>query len=106
MIVGTEARIEIDRVWYTPTTFRLIDADDTVIERFERERRRAAACSSRRTSSSGWSPTGELAGDVLPPAETVAIMGTLDEVRAQIGLRLPRREVPPQATAPGRAPLS
>ena len=25
--------------------------------------------------------------DVLPPAESVAIMGTLDEIRRQIGLR-------------------
>ena len=32
---------------------------------------------------------GNLAGDVLPIDETVAIMGTLDAVRAQIGLRYP-----------------
>jgi hypothetical protein len=32
---------------------------------------------------------GELAGTILPPAQTVAIMGTLDRVREQIGLRYP-----------------
>jgi hypothetical protein len=32
---------------------------------------------------------GDLEGPILPPAETVAIMGTLDEVRRQIGLRYP-----------------
>jgi cytoskeletal protein CcmA (bactofilin family) len=32
---------------------------------------------------------GRIEGDVLPIDETVQIMGTLDEVRAQIGLRYP-----------------
>ena len=32
---------------------------------------------------------GKLAGDILPPDETVAIMETLDEVRRQIGLKYP-----------------
>src|SRR5690606_30705390 len=36
-IVGTEARIEIDPVWYMPTSFSLIDASDTVVERFEQQ---------------------------------------------------------------------
>jgi hypothetical protein len=33
--------------------------------------------------------SGQLAGTVLAPAETVAIMGTLDEIRRQIGLSYP-----------------
>lgn len=36
---------------------------------------------------------GILEGDILPIAESVAIMGTLDEIRAQIGVRYPREEV-------------
>jgi hypothetical protein len=32
---------------------------------------------------------GELAGTILPPERTVAIMRTLDEIRGQIGLRYP-----------------
>ena len=35
---------------------------------------------------------GILQGDVLPIAESVAIMGTLDEIRAQIGVRYPSEE--------------
>jgi uncharacterized LabA/DUF88 family protein len=31
-IIGTEARIDIDRTWYTPTSFRVIGPDGTVIE--------------------------------------------------------------------------
>ena len=32
-------------------------------------------------------PFGEIANDILSPAQTVAIMQTLDEVRRQIGLK-------------------
>jgi hypothetical protein len=32
---------------------------------------------------------GSLAGDILPPEESVAIMQTLDTIRGQIGLRYP-----------------
>jgi hypothetical protein len=32
---------------------------------------------------------GRIAGEILPPQETVAIMATLDEIRQQIGLHYP-----------------
>ena len=88
VIVGTEARIEIAPVWYTPTTFELIAPDDTVLERFagtvEGRGMQFQADELERLVASG-----QLAGTVLAPAETVAIMGTLDEIRRQIGLRYP-----------------
>ncbi len=34
---------------------------------------------------------GNFAGDVLPIDESVAIMGTLDEIRRQIGVQYPGR---------------
>jgi len=87
-IIGTEARIEIDRVWYTPTSFSLIDPADAVIERFAQEvpgrGMQFQAAELERLVA-----TGALAGDILPPDESVAIMGTLDEIRRQIGLRYP-----------------
>jgi predicted dehydrogenase len=88
VIVGTEARIEIDPVWYNPTTFSLIAPDGTVLERFDgtgpgRGMQYQADELERLVAA------GELGGTVLSPAETVAIMGTLDEVRRQIGLRYP-----------------
>lgn len=87
-IIGTEARIEIDPVWYTPTSFSLIDSTDAVIERFEqpvagRGMQFQAAELERLVAE------GSLAGEILPPEESVAIMGTLDEIRRQIGLRYP-----------------
>jgi hypothetical protein len=33
--------------------------------------------------------SGMTAGEILPPAQSVEIMQTLDEVRAQIGLKYP-----------------
>ncbi|MBN9139528.1 MAG: Gfo/Idh/MocA family oxidoreductase [Micrococcales bacterium] len=88
VVVGTEARIEIDPVWYTPTSFSLIDSADAVLERFEQQvpgrgMQFQAAELERLVAD------GVTAGEILPPAESVAIMGTLDEIRRQIGLRYP-----------------
>lgn len=87
-IIGTAARVEIDPVWYIPTTMRVIDPDDNVIEEFDgrvdgRGMQFQAAEIERIVAS------GALEGDILPPSESIAIMGTLDEIRAQIGLRYP-----------------
>lgn len=87
-IIGTEARVEIDRVWYMPTSFSVLDPQDQLIERFEQEvpgrgMQFQAAELERLVAA------GATAGEVLPPEETVGIMGTLDEIRRQIGLRYP-----------------
>jgi predicted dehydrogenase len=87
-IIGTEARIQIDPVWYTPTSFSLIDPSDAVIERFEQEvpgrGMQFQAFELERLVAAG-----TVAGEVLPPEQSVAIMGSLDEIRRQIGLRFP-----------------
>ena len=36
-VLGTLARIEIDGVWYTPTSFRVVGADGSVLEEFRSE---------------------------------------------------------------------
>jgi hypothetical protein len=83
-IVGTEARIEIDRTWYAPTTFRLITRDGTVTEYDEpcapRGMQYEAAEVGRCLRA------GLLESPHLPLEETVSIMATMDEVRSQIGL--------------------
>ncbi|MEW2459952.1 MULTISPECIES: Gfo/Idh/MocA family protein [unclassified Microbacterium] len=90
-IVGTAARIDIDRVWYAPTTFRLVLPDGTVAEEYVtditgRGMQFEAIAAERLVAE------GNLAGDILPIAESVAIMGALDEIRAQIGVRYPGEE--------------
>jgi predicted dehydrogenase len=87
-IVGTKGRIEIESVWYNQVPFTRYDEKGEVVERFEeiapgRGMHFQAAELERIVAS------GKLAGDVLPPDESVAIMGTLDEVRRQIGLEYP-----------------
>lgn len=87
-IIGTEARIDIDRVWYTPTSFRVVGPDGTVHESYASEvtgrgMQYQALAAERLVAS------GTIEGDILPIAESAAIMGTLDEIRAQIGVRYP-----------------
>jgi len=90
-ILGTLARIDIEGVWYSPTTFRVVLPDGTVQEEYTsdvagRGMQYEALAAERLVRD------GNLEGDILPIAESVAIMGTLDEIRAQIGVRYPREE--------------
>ncbi len=89
-VLGTEARIEIDRVWYTPTSFRVIAADGTVLEEYEShvEGRgmQYQALAAEAAVASGDTAGARLA---LPTAESVEIMGALDEIRRQIGVVYP-----------------
>ncbi|CAH0182343.1 1,5-anhydro-D-fructose reductase [Microbacterium oxydans] len=95
LILGTKARIDIDGVWYAPTTFRVVAGDGTVLEEFDgrldpenggRGMQFEALAAERLVRE------GTLEGDLLPIAETVAIMGTLDEIRRQIGVTYPSEE--------------
>jgi predicted dehydrogenase len=88
VIVGTEARIAIDPVWYNPTSFNLIAPDGTVLEHFELEVP-GRGMQFQADELERLVAAGQLEGTILPLTETVAIMGTLDEVRRQIGLRYP-----------------
>ncbi|RZS80026.1 putative dehydrogenase [Motilibacter rhizosphaerae] len=86
VIDGTEARIEIDRTYYTPTSFSVIARDGSVLERYDAPHqghglRHQAAEVGRRIAA------GERESPLLPLDETVAIMETMDEVRRQTGLR-------------------
>jgi predicted dehydrogenase len=87
-IIGTEGRIEIDAVWYTPTSFTVYDSSNAIIERFDE------TVISRGMQYEAWAlerlvADGVIEGAELPPSETVAIMETLDEIRRQIGLVYP-----------------
>jgi len=90
-IIGTDARIDIDQVWYSPTTFRLVSPDGAVLESYEshidgRGMQFQALAAERYVAS------GANDSEIQPIDETVAIMGTLDEVRRQIGLRYPSED--------------
>jgi predicted dehydrogenase len=90
-IIGTDARIDIDSVWYTPTSFRLTSPDGTVVEEYTSEVEgrgmQYQALAAERIIADGGRDS-----DFLSIAESVAIMGTLDEVRAQVGVRYPQED--------------
>lgn len=87
-IVGTEARIDIDKVWYNPTTFRLVAPDGAVLEAYE-SRVEGRGMQYQALAAERYVASGHNDSDILPLDETVAIMETLDEVRRQIGLVYP-----------------
>lgn len=87
-IIGSNARIDVDSIWYKPTRFVVRDGRGEITEEFRstvigRGMQYQAAEAERLIRE------GLLAGEILPPSESVAIMRTLDAIRAQIGLRYP-----------------
>ncbi|MGD7732506.1 Gfo/Idh/MocA family protein [Propionibacteriaceae bacterium G57] len=87
-VLGTEARIDIDSVWYTPTSFRLVDCEGAVRETWTSEVE-GRGMQYQALAAERFIAAGHLDSDLLPIDETVAIMGTLDEVRRQIGVSYP-----------------
>jgi predicted dehydrogenase len=91
-VAGSEGRIEIDRPWYQATSFTLtrvggsterFDTPDGVVLDQAKGMRFEAAEVGRCLR------LGLLESPVMPLDETVSIIGTLDEVRDQIGLTYP-----------------
>jgi predicted dehydrogenase len=87
-IYGTEARLEIEGWFYTPSGFTITSRDGKVIERYETPRV-GRGMQYQAEEVMRCLRSGRLESDVLPLAETVATMDTLDEVRRQIGLVYP-----------------
>lgn len=87
-ISGTNGRIEIDSVWYNPTSFTRYDKDGGVVEQYDHQ------VVGRGMQYQAWElerlvAAGVTGNDILSPSESVQIMEALDTVRAQIGLSYP-----------------
>jgi predicted dehydrogenase len=87
-IVGTEGRIEIDPQWNKPTSFRIFDSKNRVISQFNATVA-GMGLEFEADEVERLILAGSTESETLPPSETVAIMGTLDTIRAQIGLKYP-----------------
>jgi len=85
LIVGSDARIEIDRTFYAPTTFRVIDHKDQIIggsdKKYVGHGLREEAIEFVRCYRAGLKES-----PILPLDETLSIMGTITEIADQIGL--------------------
>jgi predicted dehydrogenase len=98
-VIGTEGWVAIHSVFYTPTSFTVYATDGSEIEHYE------STVSNRGMQYQAEEverlvAAGQIAGEILPPSETVGILRTLDEVRRQIGLVYPM-ETAPMETTPG-----
>jgi len=91
-IVGSDARIEIDPVFYAPGGFTLTRRDGTV-ERFD-EPHEGQGLRHEAAEVMACLRAGRLESEVMPLDETLAIMRTMDEVRRQIGLTYPSTRPP------------
>jgi predicted dehydrogenase len=87
-IVGTEGRIEIDSVWYTPTSFRLYDAQGAIVSTYDSEVP-GRGMQFQADEIERLIAAGLLASEILTPSESVSIMATMDQIRQKIGLRYP-----------------
>lgn len=87
-VLGTEGRIDIEAVWYSPAVVVVRDANGREVDRFEqtisgRGMQYQAAEVERVLAA------GELSSPLLTPEHTVAVMDTMDQVRDVIELRYP-----------------
>ena len=88
-ILGTKARIDIDRTWYNPTTFRVVAPDGTVLEDYVSQNE-GRGMQFQAIAAERFIAEGKTDSDLLGIDETVAIMQTLDDIRALIGVRYPQ----------------
>jgi predicted dehydrogenase len=86
-ITGTKGRIEIDPVWYQPSTFTTYTLSGSV-QRFA-EPRIGHGLRHQAAHVGHVLRAGQVESTVMPLDETLSIMTTMDEVRRQIGLRYP-----------------
>ena len=86
-ISGTEARLEIEGVFYAPSRFRIVSRDGDV-EQFDFPHEGHGLRHQAETVGHCLR-AGLTESDLMPLDETISIMETLDEIRRQIGLVYP-----------------
>ncbi len=87
VVSGLLGRLEIDSVFYAPTSMRLILLDGTITHyphTYQGHGLREQAIEMARVVRSG-----ALESPLMPWSQTLAVMNTLDEIRRQIGLTYP-----------------
>jgi predicted dehydrogenase len=88
VVLGSEGRIEIAPVWLAPAPVRVYDADGSLVEEFDppvsgRGMQYQAAEVEQLVAA------GDTTSAVMSPEDSIAVMVTLDQIRALIGVRYP-----------------
>lgn len=88
VVAGTKGRLEIDGWFYFPTTVRLVSNDGDVLDTFD-ARDDLHALHFEAVEVARCVTEGRRESPLMPHAETLRIMGLLDEIRAQVGVVYP-----------------
>ena len=87
-IFGTDGRIEIDPAWMSPTSYSVLDATGSEVRRSRPEVQgrgmQFQAFEVERLVREGG------VSERMPPAQSVAIMAVLDQIRGRIGVTFPQ----------------
>ena len=88
-ISGSRARIELDGPFYVPRRVRLVDRDGAVAESGRPRIEGHLGLCHEAAHLAQLVADGATESPLLPLAETVSIMETLDEIRSQVGVSYP-----------------
>lgn len=88
-VSGDRARVEFDGSFYAPTGYRLVHRDGRVLTGDPGPIRGSHGLAYEAAHFAAMLADGLAESPLLPLAETVAIMSTLDEVRGRLGVRYP-----------------
>ncbi|WP_231979595.1 hypothetical protein [Tessaracoccus coleopterorum] len=91
LISGRDARIEIPGAFYAPQRIRFISRDGSVEESPEPGIAWHLGLCHEAAHFATMIAEGRTESELLPWSETLAVMGTMDELRRQVGAVLPGR---------------
>ncbi|WP_214414197.1 Gfo/Idh/MocA family protein [Sphaerisporangium fuscum] len=87
-VSGTLARLEIEGEFYAPATVRLISREGELLDTFVPERREGGLCYEA-AEAARCVAAGRSESDLMPLAETLRIMRSLDEIRRSLDVVFP-----------------
>lgn len=87
-VIGSEGRIEIDRVWYNQTSFTVYNQAGEVIERYD-DKIEGRGMQYQAFEVERCIEAGNTQSERMSLDESIQIMEVLDEIRRQIGVQYP-----------------
>jgi predicted dehydrogenase len=88
---GSAGRVEIDHTFYAPGGFTVLDADGSVLERYDSDEGDLRGMHHQALELARLVEAGDLESPALTSDGILAVMTTMDEVRRQVGVAYPER---------------